>query len=279
MRSFWKLLLLAVSVTGLGCAETCTPPESTVRMYALKVTGDWHNYVCVGRQWVHQGSVQTYDTVQAGKIECNASGQNSEPATLELLVGTQAEKLDCKKSQPIPSSSSTESPSSSLAEFGMAMSGLFVKSRSLPRPAMVRGFSSSAADAVVRWTPDGSIDLTPALRTLKPRRYRLQFMPLEDPGSATPTELEATWKDPAPAIVKAAKLAPGFYRMNVVTPDDLETDVGTWAAVLVAGDSTYDRAVKALDEAHRLVSLANPPLSETGARSLYILVLSSFGKK
>ncbi len=259
----WFASTLALPVAG-GCQEKKP-------VYVLSVSGIWE-LPDSGRR-----KLARYETLHLGeRVDCKGQSQGS--AKLELLLATTPYAMDCKPAQRIaPPPAHEERPASATSAFARAIQSLLSGTQALPVPAAVRSLGSPS-DSVICIGQDGSIDVAPSIGALKARRYRLRFNPLVA-SSGQSSEFEVEWTGQAPVPATKGVPAAGLYRLDVVTADDAESTMGTWAAVRVAPQSNCKTDMQALTEAREIVAKADPPLSESGTRALYFLVLSSLNGK
>jgi hypothetical protein len=249
--------MLRYLIPVFGFSALMLAQRGRVDAVVLNLQGSWS---------LRNAKVGVFQKVPAGaRLDCSTADRD----WLEYVSSGRPTRLICTTS-PIGIPLQPAAPNSS---FWTTLAATLARAEpALPVPAGVRAFRNPL-DAALPRSSAGQIDVSNALRTLNPSRYRLKFLPFRGSREAVLAQLDLTWDKANPAKISNARLVPGLYRLQVLTADDEEEEVGTWVAVFVGPKDRCAEANRQLEVARRALGKG---LSDMAKQAIYIAILSSF---
>jgi hypothetical protein len=140
----------------------------------------------------------------------------------------------------------------------------------------VPGVRGSGPREAVMAKVDGSVDLAPALASVRPGRYSVELRPWTKDGlAAVGTTLEVAWGRPTATVLSGVAPAPGLYQMAL---SDRAGMILGGALVLLASDADFAAANQAFDHVRALANKWEDTTGEGAARRLQVEALLAIAR-
>jgi hypothetical protein len=249
-------VLFAITWAGLPVPALAAEAagEKKVVGYVFEARGKWLQ----NDQVVEQGA----GVFAGARITLSPANAVEKPAIVVHLVDGGREMRSAtvpgSLKKPIEIPENLGDNDSRLARVMKAVQAVFVKEPERYLPTMTRegGDAAVLQESIVKSAADGSADLSPAFGTVPAGKFLLRWrqlkvderVPASSPSRSTVASAPVTWNPESPASAVIAGLAPGLYRVSLLSASE-EQPLGAPAWILVCTPGDYQSAAEGFRDA------------------------------